>query len=198
MTRIRHITVALIALAMLGIAAPAAQAGYRDAIRDCADDGFLQGTYTKKELRQARSHLPSDLQEYSDCDDVLSRALAALANKNRGGKAGGDLPPAAGDPNLTTGSGAVAPNPDQYNALKRQQGRSTGDAAPPAVSVDGRKIVPGSGLVNAAARTSPNTLPGPLLLALIALAVMGALAASFLLRQRWPETRRVALRLLRR
>jgi hypothetical protein len=196
LTRIRNITVAIVALAMLAIAAPTAQAGYRDAIRDCADDGFLQGTYTKKELRQARSHLPTDIQEYSDCSDVLARALAALANKNRGGKAGGDLPPAAGDPKLTTGSGAIAANPQQYDDLKKQQSRSAG--APPALSVDGHKVVPGSGLVSAATRTSPNDLPGSLLLSLIALFAMGVLAGVLLLRHRWPETRRVALRILRR
>jgi hypothetical protein len=182
---------------MLAMTAPAAHASYRDAIRDCADDGFLQGTYTKKELRQARSHLPTDIQEYSDCSDVLARALAALANKNRGGKAGGDLPPAAGDPKLTTGSGAVASNPQQFDALKQQQGRSTSDVAPPAVSVDGGKVVPGSGLVNAAARTTPNDLPESLLAALIALGAIGVLAGVLVLRHRWPEMRRVALRLLR-
>lgn len=196
MTRIRHITVAIVAMAMLVVAASPAQANYRDAIRDCADDGVLQGTYTKHELQQARSHLPTDIQEYSDCSAVLDRALAALANRKSGGRAGGNLPPAAGAPNLTTGSGAVAPNAQQFAALKQQQSHSTSNAAPPGVNLDGSKVVPG--LVSAAARTTPNHLPGSLLVSLIALAALGALAGVLVLRHRWPETRHVALRILRR
>jgi uncharacterized integral membrane protein len=38
----------------------------------------------------------------------------------------------------------------------------------------------------------------PLLVALIALAAMGALLGLIVMRHRWPETRRDALRLLRR
>jgi hypothetical protein len=197
MIRIRHITIGIVALAVPALGAPAAHADYRAAIRDCADDGYLQGTYTKHELRGARSHLPSDLREYSDCSDVLARALASLANKGKNGRAGGDYPPAAGDPNLTTPSGAIASNPQQFDALKEQT--KGGDKPAPKVSVAGRPVTPGTGgLVNAAAHTSPNKLPVPLLVALIALAAAGALAGTVVLRHRWPETRRVALRILRR
>ena len=196
MTRIRHISIGIVALAVLALGAPAAHADYRAVIRDCADDGFLQGTYTKNELRGARSHLPSDLREYSDCSDVIARALASLANKGKNGKAGDDYPPAAGDPNLTTPSGAIASNPQQFDALKQ---RTKGGDKAPKVSVAGRPVTPGTGgLVNTAARTSPNDLPVSLLVALIALAAMGALAGILVLRHRWPETRRVALRILRR
>jgi hypothetical protein len=196
MTRTRHITIGILALAVLALGAPAAHADYRAVIRDCADDGYLQGTYTKRDLKGARSHLPSDLREYSDCSDVITRALASLANKGRNGRAGGDYPPAAGDPNLTTPSGAIASNPQQFDALKE---RTKGNTPAPKVTVAGRPVTPGTGgLVNTAARTAPNELPGPLLVALIALAAMGVLAGILVLRRRWPETRRVALRILRR
>ena len=196
MTRTRHITIAILALAVPALAAPAAQAGYRDAIRDCADDGSLQGSYTRHELQQARSHLPSDLREYSDCSDVLARALASLAGKGKNGRSTGTPAQAAGDPNLTTPSGAIASNQQQYDALK-QQTRS--DRPAPKVAVGGRSVTPATGgLINTATRTSPNNLPAALLVALIALAAMGALAGIVVLRQRWPETRRVAQRILRR
>jgi hypothetical protein len=201
MTRIRrHITVALIALAALGLAAPAAHADYRAAIRDCADDGVLQGSYTRQELRQALSHLPADLREYSDCTQVLNRALASLANKNNGSRSVGTLPAAAGNPALTTPSGAVATTPQQLASLKQQTGHAGDNSRPaPTVAVAGRQVTPGlGGLFNAAARTSPNQLPVSLLLALVALALMGAIAGLLVLRHRWPETRRAALRILRR
>jgi hypothetical protein len=196
---IRHITgFAIAALALLAVLAPSAlAANYHDAIRDCNDDGVLEGHYTRSTLRQARDHLPSSLREYSDCADVLARALAAPPKHGTGG---GGTPPPLGNPDLTTGSGAIASDPKQLDDLKKQASRSTDDRAPAKVSVGSATVTPGTaGLVNSAARTSsPNELPKPLLVALIALAAMGALAGLIVLRHRWPETRRVALRLLRR
>jgi hypothetical protein len=200
-TRIRHILVA-VAAALAVLAAGAQSAGaadYHAAIRDCNDDGVLQGHYTLRTLRQARSHLPASLQEYSDCADVLARAIAAAGKPGSGGSAGGGTAPPLGNPALTTGSGAVAPNAIQKQALEQQAKLSTKDNPPADVSIGGHKVLPGTaGLANSAVHASPNDLPAPLLIALIVLAATGALAASFVMRQRWPETRRVALRILRR
>jgi hypothetical protein len=201
LSRTRHIPlIVMAALAIASLCAPAAfAANYHDAIRDCNDDGVLQGTYTRGQLRQARNHLPSSLREYSDCSEVLARALAAAGRKGSGGVGGGDSGPPAGDPKLTTPSGAVASNNGALDALKKRAALSTKDQAPEQVTVGGRQITPGTGgLSSSAVRTSPNDLPLPLLLALAALAAAGVLAGLLLMRHRWPETRRVALRLLRR
>jgi hypothetical protein len=198
---IRHITLsAVAALALLAVLVPSAlAANYHDAIRDCNDDGVLQGHYSRSTLRQARNHLPASLREYSDCADVLARAIAAAGRPGSGGSAGGGSAPPLGNPALTTGSGAVAPNAIQKQALEQQAKLSTKDTPPTDVSVGGHTVLPGTaGLANSAVHASPNDLPGPLLIALIVLAATGALAASFVMRQRWPETRRVALRILRR
>jgi hypothetical protein len=188
------------ALALLAIAAPAALgANYHDAIRDCNDDGILQGHYSKNTLRQARSHLPASLREYSDCSDVLARALAASAKSGSGGTGGGDTAPAPGNPQLTTESGAVASNNGALDALRKRTAQATQDNAPAKVAIGGQAVSPGTaGLSSAAVRSSPNDLPEPLLLALVALAAMGLLAGMLLIRHSWPETRRVALRILRR
>ena len=197
----RHIAI-IVALAMAVLAASAPQAvaaNYHDAIRDCNDDGVLQGRYKPRVLREARRRLPASLREYSDCYDVLSRALAAAAKPGSGGTGGGNTAPPLGNPALTTGSGAVAPNAAQKDALEQQAKQSTNDSAPSDLSVGGHSVLPGTGgLRNAAVRASPNDLPPPLLAALIALAAMGALATVLVMRHRWPETRRVALRILRR
>jgi hypothetical protein len=201
LARIHNIVlVAFVALAVLAASAPSAiAADYHDAIRDCNDDGVLQGRYSARTLRQARKHLPASLREYSDCSDVLARALAAAAKPGSGGKGGGNTAPPLGNPALTTGSGAVAPNADQKYALEQEAKQSTNDRPPSGLSVGGHEVKPGTGgLSNAAVRTSPNDLPPPLLAALIALAATGALATVLVMRQRWPETRRVALRILRR
>lgn len=199
--RTRNIIVALVTLAAVAAPAPLAHAagGYRDALRDCADDGVLQRDHSRRDLNRARHHLPSDLREYSDCDAVLQRAAARAAQKGSGGKAGHEIPPGGAAPELTTPSGATAGNPGQVDELKRRQQLSSGDAAPQKVAVGGKPVRPGTGgLVSAAARTEPNALPAPFVAALIALGVLGLLTAALLLRHRWPETRRAALRILRR
>jgi hypothetical protein len=70
----RTIFLALLAALLI---APAARATPPDEIaRDCNDDSVLQGNYSLADLRKARSELPTDADEYSDCRDVLSRAIA--------------------------------------------------------------------------------------------------------------------------
>ena len=62
---------------------PAANAASTTQIlRDCADDGVLQGDYSPSELRKARQNIPTDTDEYTDCRDVLARAAAAAAARS--------------------------------------------------------------------------------------------------------------------
>src|SRR2546423_3512911 len=56
------------------LAPASAHAGGAAVIRDCADDGRLQGHYNQRELRDALNSIPSDVDEYTDCRDVIRRA----------------------------------------------------------------------------------------------------------------------------
>lgn len=198
MRRTRYISLAISLLAVLALAAPAAFANYHDAIRDCNDDGVLQGQYSAHEIRQAIRHLPSSLEEYSDCRDVLRAYLANLHKPNRG-RGSHPVPEAPPNPAYTTPSGAVASSQRDFDALKAEQKAQSETDRAPAVKVGGHEISPGTaGLATAAARTTPNELPLPVLLTLAGLAAIAALAAALLLRQRWPHLRRVALRIRRR
>jgi hypothetical protein len=198
--RTPYITALLATTLLAATAASASAAGdYHAAIRDCNDDGVLQGRYTIHTLQQARHHLPTSLREYSDCDAVLARAIAAAAKPGSGGTGGGNTAPPTGTPALTTGSGAIANNPGEKSALETQAKRSINDVAPTGITVGGHTLRPGTaGLSTAAVRASPNDLPTSLIAALIALALMGVLASWMLWRQGWPETRGAALRILRR
>ena len=81
---------ALLVLALMLVAAPAALADTRDdIIRDCNDDGRLDGDYTPSQIRDARKHIPADVDQYSDCRDVLTRALGGTGKSNVGGATGG-------------------------------------------------------------------------------------------------------------
>jgi hypothetical protein len=75
---------------LLGIAAPSASAASTTQIlRDCEDDSVLQGNYSPSELRKARRNIPADTDQYSDCRDVLARALArSVRDRDSGGTAG--------------------------------------------------------------------------------------------------------------
>src|SRR3954465_13664483 len=77
---------------LLTAAATPALAGTRQKILQECQDGRLSGDYTAKEIRDARNHIPTDIDQYSDCRDVLARALASRAGGGGGGGgAGGGL-----------------------------------------------------------------------------------------------------------
>jgi uncharacterized membrane protein YgcG len=86
----RLITLAL--TLVLALALPAlAQASGDDVIRDCAQDGDLDQDYSDKELEDAERNMPSDIDQYSDCRDVIRQAQAGGrgSTDGSGGSAGG-------------------------------------------------------------------------------------------------------------
>jgi hypothetical protein len=196
MNRLRNITIALAALAVLAVGTPAyaLDNNHHHVIRECYDTGRLDGSkYTREALKRARKRLPSDIKEYSDCEDLINEALANYG-RTRGNS--NYAPPA--DPALTTPSGAVASNPGDFDALKRETAATT-SGAPPQIPIANQKLTPTTGgVINSASKTDANDVPLPLILALAGLAAMALLGGATAFRQRWPQTRRVALRLLRR
>jgi hypothetical protein len=84
----RYAAVALLTgLAALVPALPAAAASGSAALSDCNAHDTLTHTYTAAELRDALATMPATMKEYTDCQDVITRALdTALGN---GGTAGG-------------------------------------------------------------------------------------------------------------
>jgi hypothetical protein len=192
--RPRHILLTLAALCVLGATAPAAFADYHDVIRECYNTGQLPaGKYSRNDLKDARRHLPSDIKEYSDCEDLINAALAAGSRKGGGG--GATPPPVASNPAFSTPSGAQASSQNDLNALNE----ATKPRARPQIPIAGSKLSPSTGgVINAAKNTDANSLPLPLLLSLIALAAMAGVGGATVLRQRWPQIRRAPLRLFRR
>ena len=104
------------------VAVPAANAASTTQIlRDCADDGVLQGDYTPAELRKARQNIPTDTDQYTDCRDVIARAAAARRGRSGSGGSGGGRrrragggrrrQPAAGEPEHARGRGASTRRP---------------------------------------------------------------------------------------
>jgi len=167
----------LVMVLTLLVAAPAAMAGtHSDIIGDCYDDGTLDGSYTPSQIRDARNNLPADIDQYSDCRDVLNRALGGSGTKGVGGDGFGTGGVGAGGP-----AALLTPNgPEEQQALDAA-GASGGDKP---IQVGDGTVVPGaSGFAAGAAR---NDLPSSLLAALILLA-LAALASAV------PQVRRRVL-----
>jgi hypothetical protein len=159
-------------LAVLAAALPAtAGANAADVIADCADDGQLSGRYSARELEQARRNLPADLDEYSDCREVIGAAIPGGSDRRRGGGSGGGSAKARK---------AAAPTGDDHAALERAL-----DSDKPTVKLGGASVEPGdNGLFHLA--TAANGLPGPLLAALIALGAVALAGGALVLRRRLP------------
>ena len=153
----------------LMVAVPAANAASTTQIlRDCADDGVLQGDYKPSELRKARQNIPTDTDEYTDCRDVLARAAAAGVAGSGAGSGGGSGTAGGSSENAPLES----PNtPEGKEAI----GKAAAEGAPDPIRLGGRAVVPGSaGLASDAVR---NDLPTPLI---VVLALLGAAALATL------------------
>ena len=161
----------LIPAALLLLALPAtAQGSAAAVVTDCARDGKLDRNYSDAELRQARDNLPSDLDEYSDCRDVITSAIGASTGGGRGG--------GKAEPGHRGGA----------KSARSQRARSVRRAARPhkrRFRVGGKLVTPGSnGLFKPASSTQD--LPLPLLLALVAGGLLALAGAVVILRRRVP------------
>ncbi len=175
--------------ALLLVTATAHAADPIEILRDCQDDDVLQGDYTAAELRKARSELPTDIDEYSPCRDILGRAIAAKtakADNNDGGDPGAGGGGTGGSTN--SGGGGSAPSPDEAARDAERDAILSGPSSPAdakavgeaadfgdrAVLADANPKSPGEARL--AASVGRNGLPGTMLavLALVAAALLAA------------------------
>jgi hypothetical protein len=174
--------------------------------RDCADDGVLQGNYSASDLRKARSELPTDADEYSDCRDVLTRAItkATAASKtptptpsatgsNGGGGGGGGTGGGSGD------NSGGSPTPDtsqdeQDQAIlsapsSPQDAQAVGSAAANGEkAIKAEMVVRDPGNARLAASVGRNGLPTTMIavLVLIAATLVAALVPQIRRRRVFP------------
>src|SRR3954452_25351208 len=113
---------ALLITLMLVPAATALASGGK-VVRDCTDDGVLQGHYSQKDLREALNSIPSDVDEYTNCRDVIRRAAfgGAGGKGGSGGGTGGGAPGGEFGGFGDSGPGGAAPatTPAQRDALDK-------------------------------------------------------------------------------
>jgi len=189
-SRVRHLFAPALILMVLAFPV-AAQASPGAVVRDCAKDGSVDGKYSDKDKRAALKKIPADLNEYSDCRAAIKASIggptAGISNKPPGpgggdGSAGGS----GGGRADTNGDGKVSPAERKAAdniqvALKRDKDRKSTES-----TLGDRKIDPGNVGAIDAGNTS-NGLPLPVILAIAALALLAAAAATLLLGRRSPR-----------
>jgi len=80
----RLITLSLTLLVALALPTLAHASG-DEVIRDCAQDGDLDKDYSDEELEDAERKMPSDVDQYTDCRDVIRQAQAGGRGSTDGG-----------------------------------------------------------------------------------------------------------------
>jgi hypothetical protein len=204
----------LAALLVALLAMPAlAQAARGDAvIRDCYDDGHIDGSYSQADYNAAANHMPSDIDQYSDCRDAILQGQADSSrgrNSNGGSgggsgsnggsnggaanqsRTGGSPKPYAGNPALETKSGAYAPTQGDKAAYDQAKADAARGGTLP-----GGLAIPTAGGFKPAGAT--NSMPTPVLLALLAVGLLVAGTTALVARRRVPALTRAALSVIRR
>ena len=150
---------------------------------DCARDGDLDKRYSNAELRRAVDRIPGDLDEYSNCREIISGAITGGSDK------GGNRPTAGADGQPLPAGEEAARGKDSED-LAAITGNP--DENRPSVEVGGERVEPGSnGLFDLA--SASNDLPVPLLVALVALAILAVIGGLVALRERIPALARIPL-----
>ncbi len=161
--------------AALVSAAPAA-ASSSQVLADCNSSGHLTGSYSRTDLQGALSGMGADTREYTNCYDVVRRALLSSAAAG-GGRAGGGGASGGGSSSSTSGHAAGShgnPGVSTRGVYSKAPGAtSAGSGSGGAVPLDGSTVRPGSTGVNTS--SGVRSLPAPLIgvLVLLGLAAIG-------------------------
>ncbi len=176
---------ALIVLTVLAFPL-AAQASPGAVVRDCAKDGSVDGKYSNADLKAALNQIPADLAEYSDCRAAISSAMGPKAGKSitTGGDSSGSSSAGLPSPD-TNNDGKVSPQERKAAnatklALKRDNKRKKTESL-----LGKQKLDPTRGGAIAASETN-NGLPLPVILAIVALALLAAAVGLLLVSRRRP------------
>jgi hypothetical protein len=157
----RRLTLPVMLLALLSLV-PAARADVGATIIERCTHGQSLSGFSQQDYRRALQELPAEVEEYSDCANLIRRAQLAAA---RGG------PSAGGE-----GATPLALSPTERAAL----GRVLKGGSP--VQVGGQLVSPG--IVHADVASALSTLPSPLLAILAFLLAWGLVQAGSSIRNR--------------
>ena len=156
--------IALVAVPSTALASP------EQIYNDCEDNGRLDRRYSDADLRAAARDIPPDLDEYSNCRELIRGALSGV--DTTGGAGGGSTSGTGGSPDgLPEGNGVgsvpLDPQGKPLNPLIDAQDDEKADVA---AATAGREIRPPS------AGVRPGEADGDLPTSLLVVLVLGAIA----------------------
>jgi hypothetical protein len=87
----RFLVPALLVCALAGcvFVAPAGAAGLSAPVADCDTHGQLTKSYSAAQLRSALATMPADIAQYTNCPDVIRKALLQKIGQLKGGSGSG-------------------------------------------------------------------------------------------------------------
>jgi hypothetical protein len=148
--------------AALALCAPArADVGTR-IIERCTAGESLAG-FSQQAYSQALREMPAEVNEYSDCANLIRKAELAAAGGGSGGGSGG-------------GPGSVAASVAPPSPVEQQKLAGAASARPASVPLGGEAVAPG--VVHADIASVASTLPTPVLALLAFLAACGLLGGG--------------------
>jgi hypothetical protein len=192
MTRSVRQLIALVTAAAALCALPATGWGSPGAvIRDCASDGALDGSYSDADKRAALQQLGPELTEYGDCKGVIASSIGGGGGASSGSSSDGNGTAAASPGKAKKRRPANGNKPKK----KARERRAT------EVALGGRALEPDDPATLTSEDTS-NGISTPVVLALIALGLLGAAGVLLVLSKRNPRVadvfRRVSFARFRR
>jgi hypothetical protein len=140
----RIVSALALALSLLVLLAAAASADTGAKIIERCTHGQSLSGFSQKDYRRALAELPTEVEEYSDCGNLIRRAQLAAAGSGGGG--GGFGPGASGPP--------ITPKEQQEVTRAQSKGKEP-------LKVGGKLVVPG--VVHAGVSSALSSLPDPLL-----------------------------------
>ena len=178
--RVTHLLLtALAALAALALA-PVAAASPTAVVRDCAEDGSLDGSYSDADKRAALGQIPADIDEYSDCRSVIGGSLGGGSGQPTAGASSNGTPSAGTAAATPQARKAAARRAEQVREARIERAREVREKRLGPRAVDPRN----SGVFRAA--NTANGMPLQFTLALIALALIALAGGLFTLWRRNP------------
>ena len=161
---------ALLASLLVAVLATPALASPTSVIRDCSEDGVLNGKYSQSELGGALEQLPSDLDEYTDCRAVIRRAQLGSA----AAKSGAKRKPSAAE----RVDGGAPPTGDEQQEIEKATGSGS------SVRIGGTGVRPGGSGKPFDSAGFGTDLPPFILIVLVALAGLCAAGLATAARRR--------------
>jgi hypothetical protein len=145
-------------------------------IKDCTNDGVIQGHYSQQDYKNALNNLPTDVDEYTNCRDVIKRAQLAATG---GGGGGGGTSGGSAVPVAPPGTDPLA-GASQSERAAVEAARNGGADKP--IRIGGKLVQPGK--LGFGALGSPTTLPNSLIAVLVAIGIAAVAAAATYVRNR--------------